>query len=401
MIKRFGLLILSMALCGLGIAPAAAQDSTPEVTPQATAEITPDAEPAAPAYTRVRLGHYVNGAAAVDVYLNDEAALRDVPYPATTNYLTLAAGTFTVTVTRAGAGRAAPLIPPFAVELAPDRTYTLAYLDNPPSASDDAASTDAASADDAPYQLLLIDENAAIGEGIPGTAQLIVLNAVPGASLAAAFGGAPPLAVGFGARGVLPLSPGDTTLAITLDTGARLENTLSLRADLLYFIVVHGEASAPQPALQVSGTRSLAAMLRDSADFSLFYRLIDAVALTEALEIDAPFTVFAPTNTAIEAYAAGQGVTVDALAADADAVNALVRYHIARGLMFSDSVASLALVPMLNGGDIRVDTDENGVLLNDDGRILMPDVLAMNGVVHVVTAVLTEPAPDATPEPAS
>ncbi len=383
MIRR----IFAVVVCLLiAVSAAHAQEVTPEPTAdqrlEATAVITPEAtEEAFIGYARVRLGHYVPSADLVDLYINGVRVFSDVPYPITTNYLTVASGAAQIDIRRANGGGS--LISPFDVEIRADRAYTLALMDSiaPVDSTDEP--------DDVPrYQAPLIDETAVVGTGIAGSARIILLNAIAPSTLTAGFGSSQPLAVPFGSRGIVSLPPGDFPLTVTLDSGARFENIISLRADLLYFIVIYGTADQPQPSLQVSGTRSIARLIADSGAFSLFASLIRTSDLMDALDVDSPFTVFAPTNTAIEAFALERGITVDTLLTDPTLAAAVVQAHTARGLMFTDSIATLALVPMNSGGDIVVAQDSIGLLLNGAARIVVPDVLATNGVIHAVDQVL-------------
>ncbi len=386
MIRRIFAAVLMMLIA---VSAAHAQEVTPEPTIdprleatavstlEATAEVT---ESAPVTYARVRLGHYVPSADLVDLYVNGVRVFSDVPYPITTNYLTITSGAAQIEIRRAGGG--GNLLPPMDVEIRADRAYTLALMES-------AVPTDSTAEPDetARYQAPLIDETAVVGSGIAGTARVILLNAIAPSTLTAAFGSNQPLAVPFGSRGIVSLPPGEFPLTVTLDSGAQIENIISLRADLLYFIVVYGTIDQPQPSLQVSGTRSIAGLIGESGAFSLFASLIRTSGLMDALEFDSPFTVFAPTNTAVEAFALERGLTVDGLLADTALAVSIVQAHTARGLMFTDSIATLALVPMSNGGDIVIAQDTIGLLLNGDGRIVVPDVLATNGVIHAVDRI--------------
>ncbi len=387
MIRR----IFAAVLClFIAVTAAQAQEVTPEPTPEVTADprleatavTTPESTEEVPTgYARVRLGHYVPSADRVDLYVNGVRVFSDVPYPITTNYLTVASGTAQIDIRRADGGSS--LIPPFDVEIHAERAYTLALMDSitPVDSTDEPQ--------DAPrYQAPLIDETAVVGTGIAGSARIILLNAIAPSTLTAGFGSSQPLAVPFGSRGIVSLPPGDFSLTVTLDSGARFENIISLRADLLYFIVIYGTADQPQPSLQVSGTRSIARLISESGAFSLFASLIRTADLMDVLDVDSPFTVFAPTNTAVEAFALERGIAVDVLLADPTLAASIVQAHTARGLMFTDSIATLALVPMNSGGDIVIAQDSIGLLLNGAARIVVPDVLATNGVIHAVDQVL-------------
>ncbi|MFN8527493.1 MAG: fasciclin domain-containing protein [Anaerolineae bacterium] len=379
-------MLLAIAIGSSGVS-VRAQEATADPTPEATAEAT--AEPVL--YSRLRVGLFAAAAPHIDLYVDDRLIFRDVPYPAMTNYFTLPARLGgVITVTASGDDVEDPLLPPLQTDLLTDHAYTLAVLAASPATTDPALAETETPAPSSPYQSRLIDETAIIAQGSPGTARLLTLNAIPGEVMNTQFGDQT-LDIAFTDFPTLSLPPSDLLLSVQLGSGAHFANTLSLRADLLYFIVIYGTAESPQPKLEVSGTRSLAQLLHDSADFSLFYALVDDAGLVETLTLDAPFTIFAPSNAAFERYMAENGLQSDSLLGDQELVNQIVRYHIARGLMFSDTVASLALVPMLDGHDVGVAQDANGLLLNQTTRILMADVLATNGVIHAVDTVLEPP----------
>ena len=62
------------------------------------------------------------------------------------------------------------------------------------------------------------------------------------------------------------------------------------------------------------------------------------------------------------------------------------------GAVLAADVVTLDAAPTLQGADITITADDMGVTLNDSVQVVATDVLATNGVVHVIDGVLLPPA---------
>jgi len=116
-----------------------------------------------------------------------------------------------------------------------------------------------------------------------------------------------------------------------------------------------------------------------------------AAGLAEDLSDAGPFTLFAPTDAAFEKLPRG---ALDDLLRDRDALADVLAYH----AMAANAPASelpRGKVETLNGDDVRVRTSRDGVRVNK-ARVVRADVVASNGIIHVVDAVLLPP--DSMPE---
>jgi uncharacterized surface protein with fasciclin (FAS1) repeats len=112
-----------------------------------------------------------------------------------------------------------------------------------------------------------------------------------------------------------------------------------------------------------------------------------AAGLDGALSGDGPLTVFAPTDDAFAALPTG---TVEALLNDIPLLTAILTYHAVGGQTLSTDLADGQKIATLNGADITVTINANGVFINN-AKVTVADVLADNGVVHVIDAVLLPP----------
>merc|ERR1712183_83351 len=126
--------------------------------------------------------------------------------------------------------------------------------------------------------------------------------------------------------------------------------------------------------------------------FSTLVTAVQAAGLEEALRGEGPLTLFAPTNDAFDALPEG---TLDTLLADptGDLAN-ILKYHVLGANAVSSGLSS-GDVPTLQGDDLKIEVSESGVKVND-ANVIVADVIASIGVVHVIDAVLIPPTEDET-----
>ena len=125
-----------------------------------------------------------------------------------------------------------------------------------------------------------------------------------------------------------------------------------------------------------------------AGSFDTLVSLVQEAGLAEDLSGPGPLTVFAPTD---EAFAAVPEETLTQLQNDPEALRRVLLYHVVEGDVTSDQVTGLDAAPTLAGPDLSFSTDGGSVLVND-ATVTMADVVASNGVIHVVDAVLLPPA---------
>lgn len=130
--------------------------------------------------------------------------------------------------------------------------------------------------------------------------------------------------------------------------------------------------------------------------FTTLIAALEATGLDTTLsDMDSQFTVFAPTDDAFALL--GQDV-IDALLADTDTLSDILTYHVISGEVDSSAAISSAgsLVEMVNGDSVGLSLDGDNLLVNT-ATVILVDVAADNGVIHVIDAVLTPPADKGTP----
>jgi uncharacterized surface protein with fasciclin (FAS1) repeats len=126
----------------------------------------------------------------------------------------------------------------------------------------------------------------------------------------------------------------------------------------------------------------------NSPDHEILETAVVAAGLAGALSGEGPFTVFAPTDAAFNALPAG---TIEALLNDIPTLTSILTYHVAGVNALSTDLTNGQEVVTLNGESVTVTINADGVFIND-ARVTVADLVADNGVVHVIDAVLLPPA---------
>lgn len=124
-------------------------------------------------------------------------------------------------------------------------------------------------------------------------------------------------------------------------------------------------------------------------DFSVLAEAVVAADLATTLSGDGPFTLFAPTNAAFTELLDELQLTKDELFADTALLSSVLTYHVVPGLVLAADVPVGAPITTVQGGSFSVDSSL--VITDTAGRtanITLTDVLAGNGVIHVIDRVI-------------
>jgi transforming growth factor-beta-induced protein len=122
--------------------------------------------------------------------------------------------------------------------------------------------------------------------------------------------------------------------------------------------------------------------------FTTLVAAVTAAGLVDTLKSDGPFTVFAPTDAAFAALPAG---TVDALLADPNLLTDVLLYHVVPGEVYAADVVGLSSAQTAQGASINIGAGPTGVSLNGSANVIITDIQASNGVIHVIDAVIFPP----------
>jgi uncharacterized surface protein with fasciclin (FAS1) repeats len=126
-----------------------------------------------------------------------------------------------------------------------------------------------------------------------------------------------------------------------------------------------------------------------AGQFTTLARALQAAGLVDALKGPGPFTVFAPTDAA---FAKVPEATLSALLADPARLRAVLTYHVAQGRVMAADVVRLQSATTLQGEAIRIAAAGGTVRLNSSSTVTRTDIVASNGVIHVLDTVLMPPS---------
>lgn len=138
----------------------------------------------------------------------------------------------------------------------------------------------------------------------------------------------------------------------------------------------HHEKGETMPATVV-------ALAVGAEDTSTLVAAVKAAGLVEVLSGDGPFTVLAPTNDAFAKLPAG---ALDGLLADPEALAGVLKAHVVAGKTEAATVVTLDQVETLNG--TYAVTVADGVVSIGGATVIATDLMAGNGVVHLIDTVI-------------
>lgn len=148
--------------------------------------------------------------------------------------------------------------------------------------------------------------------------------------------------------------------------------------------------AAPTDAAPTEG-ETIVDIAAANGSFDTLVAAIQAAGLAETLSSEGPYTVFAPTDEAFEALPEG---TLDTLLLpeNQEALTQILTYHVVSGEILASDIETGA-VATVEGGDVDVVADAGSVTVNG-AAVTQPDIVASNGVIHVIDTVLLPPSLD-------
>lgn len=148
-------------------------------------------------------------------------------------------------------------------------------------------------------------------------------------------------------------------------------------------------APSTAPSVSAAMTKDIVQTATAAGSFKTLLAAVKAAGLVETLQGKGPFTVFAPTDAAFAALPAG---TLDGLLKDPAALKKILLYHVVSGSVTADNVVGLTSATSVEGSPIAISVKDGTVYLNDSAKVVTPDVMASNGVIHVIDKVILPPA---------
>ncbi|MEM9562714.1 MAG: ABC transporter substrate-binding protein [Actinomycetota bacterium] len=118
-----------------------------------------------------------------------------------------------------------------------------------------------------------------------------------------------------------------------------------------------------------------------------------APGFAEAIQADGPVTALIPNDEALAALSAAEPELTGQLQADFDLLDQALLYHVIEGELTAEALAGVTELTTLQGETITVAVDGDEIVLNDgQARVIEVDLLADNGVVHIIDGVLLPPS---------
>ncbi|AWN23454.1 hypothetical protein DKM44_09630 [Deinococcus irradiatisoli] len=139
---------------------------------------------------------------------------------------------------------------------------------------------------------------------------------------------------------------------------------------------------------QAAPSDTIAGIVASNPDFSTLLAAVKAAGLVDTLNGDGPFTVFAPTNAAFAKIPADQ---LNALLNDPAKLKAVLLYHVVSGKVLAADVVTMTSADTVQGSPINIKVDGSTVMVND-ATVTATDIMATNGVIHVIDTVLLPPS---------
>ncbi|HST19432.1 MAG TPA: fasciclin domain-containing protein [Gaiellaceae bacterium] len=158
---------------------------------------------------------------------------------------------------------------------------------------------------------------------------------------------------------------------------------LLLVAGGLALVAARARSAQAAPSAQKNIVQTAVA----AGQFKTLVSLVKQAGLAKALSGTQKLTVFAPTDAA---FAKVPKSTLESLAAHPAKLKAVLLYHVVKGEVLSGQVVKLTSAKTLEGQPVRIHV-ANGKVFVNNAQVVKANVLASNGVIHVVNRVLLPP----------
>lgn len=125
-----------------------------------------------------------------------------------------------------------------------------------------------------------------------------------------------------------------------------------------------------------------------AGQFTTLAKALQAADLVTTLKGAGPFTVFAPTDAA---FAKLPAATLASLLANPAELRKVLTYHVVAGKVTAADVVKLSEATTVNGAKVQIAVRDGKVVLNGTSTVATADVMASNGVIHVIDTVILPP----------
>ena len=166
-----------------------------------------------------------------------------------------------------------------------------------------------------------------------------------------------------------------------------IRNTIALLAVVALATTAIGATASASSASRAGGDKNIVQTALAAGQFNTLASLLTKAGLVDTLSNGGPFTVFAPTDAA---FAKVPKATLDALGKNPALLKSVLLYHVVAGSLTAADVVKLSSAQTLNGSRVLIKVEGGNVFANQ-AKVTTPDVMASNGVIHVINKVLIPP----------
>ena len=135
------------------------------------------------------------------------------------------------------------------------------------------------------------------------------------------------------------------------------------------------------------GKKNIVDIAVEDGRFKTLVAAVQAADLVETLKGKGPYTVLAPTDDAFNKLPAG---TVEGLLKDIPALKNILLYHVISAKAMSSDVVKMNSATTVQGKDVSIKVEGGKVKINE-ATVIIPDIEASNGVIHVIDTVILPP----------
>jgi uncharacterized surface protein with fasciclin (FAS1) repeats len=153
---------------------------------------------------------------------------------------------------------------------------------------------------------------------------------------------------------------------------------------ILMVVVASMAIAATAATARPTAEKNLVQTAVAAGQFKTLTKLLKTAGLAGTLAKKGPFTVFAPTDAA---FSKVPKKTLNTLLKNKAKLRAVLLYHVVAGKVTSEQVVKLNSAKTLNGKSVRIKVSGQTVFVNT-AKVTTPDVMASNGVIHIVNRVL-------------
>lgn len=142
---------------------------------------------------------------------------------------------------------------------------------------------------------------------------------------------------------------------------------------------------------------SILDLAKASEGLSTLYGALLSAGFDDELSGSGPFTVFAPTNDAFAALPPG---TLESLTPTQ--LEDILDYHIVNGTAIESSTLSAGMTAMtVEGSSLEITSVSPSVIINGESTVITADIMASNGIIHLIDSVLMPPPETPSVDPIS